>query len=145
MSWFWQRKKQPTQPDWADVIGDYGTVLESNKPGVGGSQPAEALPYDKETIKSALIEAANQDNLPDQMLNALGVAYVSLANFRAGGGESRTPKPSVDEVRNMTKEQLTDFAKQWDSQGEVAMAEAILADSKILMDEWDVIKAGRAR
>ena len=139
MRWPWQ--KQPTQqPTWLEVTQAYGAVLENTPAGVGGSRSLVELPYDKSTIKAALVEAAIQDGVTDEQLSALSIGYAELASFRDGGGQPGVFQEKLD-PREMSESQMREFARRISEAGdqEIEISKAITAESMTLLAEWQTL------
>jgi len=73
--------------DFSGVVADYGRSLKGPLAFIIRQDilfDADVLPYDKATIKSALVECANQSSLTDSKLASLGDLYFYLSYFIVG-------------------------------------------------------------
>lgn len=82
-----QQAVAPRRPDPYDIIGAFGTLLESAGAPVMGMTVADEseLPYAKVEIKRALLAVLGEVDSP-QFREHLKTAYLHLASYQAGVG-----------------------------------------------------------
>lgn len=79
-------KTSLTDKEVEKIINRYGEVLQFSAPPPGGVADVKKLPYSKEKIKAAILQAITVSN--DKNLNeSLKAAYVQLADWQEGVGE----------------------------------------------------------
>lgn len=120
-----KQKERETQmervlPAANKIVNDYGHFMQSPTfPAPGCIADAKKLPYDKQTIKNALMLSMKlcDDSKIKEMLK---VAYISLADFQNGIGETdvgldirKFPNPQDIDFNDRT--QIKSVAKEMDS------------------------------
>lgn len=76
-----------SEQDAEEIIQAYGAVLQTQVPTPGCVADISKLPFPKEKIKTALIIGLKATN-DKEMKEMLKVAYIQLADWQEGGGES---------------------------------------------------------
>jgi hypothetical protein len=107
--------------DCNDIVAEYGKWLKGPLLGIVRQSilyDADVLPFDKETIKSALVDCAGQQMWSESECEVLGDLYFYLSYFRVG------------------------LTKQEDASGSVLLAEQ-RAEGEALRSEWRRVIANR--
>ncbi len=81
--------------DAITIIQDYGYIMLHQSPPPFYISDVRKLPHTKERIKQALLLALNVSGKP-QMMDALKVGYLQLANWQEGIGEADFPLGMID-------------------------------------------------
>ena len=149
----WSRIKDaflPTRaPHPIEVVRAYGAILEDKNMGLHGSKSVNELPHDKAEIKLALMTLALVGDLTDEEFNALGVGYVELASFQHdGGGLNPMTNLNVDWSSMSHEEKIAAALTlgktiEDESAGREDLGERILAEMRVLSDEWNLIVSER--
>ncbi|MBT4764836.1 hypothetical protein HOO14_07560 [bacterium] len=96
-----------------EIVQAYGKTLETNAPTPGAVADVSKLPYTKQQIKSAIIEALRSTE-DSQMKEFLKVGYIQLSDWQEGVGEAGQGVDLTQDIENLAKAVLEEsFDLDW--------------------------------
>jgi hypothetical protein len=121
-----------------DIVSEYGAVIEQTHGRLNGIVSAEILPYSKQQIKAALIQAAYLLKDDPKQLEVLRSGYVALADFQPNAPLPKKKSPSLEEGMAMNEAEFLAFMNEQKVQRPVDLNEGkkALAEAKQLLSEW---------
>ena len=139
MSWFARLfASRQRQPDCMEIVSEYGAVVDQTHGQLNGIVSTDVLPYSKQQIKAALIQAAYLLKDDPKQLEALGSGYVALADFQPNAPLPKKKPPTLEEGMAMSEAEFLAFMKEQEVRRPVDLKEAkkALAEAKQLLGEW---------
>ena len=106
-------QKSNTEVSNTEIVQAYGKTLETNAPTPGTVADVNKLPYTKQQIKSAIIEALRSTD-DSQMKEALKVGYIQLSDWQEGVGEADQGVDLTQDIESLAKAVLEEsFDLDW--------------------------------
>jgi len=139
VNWFSRLFASPTKrPSCLEIVSAYGAVIEDTHGRANGMISTDVLPYSKQRIKAALIEAALLFKDDPKQLEFLGEGYIALADFQPNAPMPKGRLPSLEEANAMSQDEFLAFMdeQQVPRQVDAVEGKRALAEAKQLIGEW---------
>ena len=141
MTWRRLFRGKSQTPSAIEIVNTFGGVLEHQSYNLFGGAPSSDLPFEKQVIKSAILELATSPDVTPEQSDALQAGFCSLAAYQDSFANFEPFDPDALMKRIERGEDIAEVAKAIGDENP-ASGSVILEESALLQSEWNA-KVGR--